>query len=150
MSVQTNHEVENSKMRKFLPSHIPAMASSAIPKKRTYNSKKISKEDLALWMKNHPNEFLRDAAVRFGVSESKIVRLFRKYSMSARKPSYPRYYAKYPREALERYLLSHPDAKYKEIAKHFGGTSGAAKLAVNRHDLDHLKSPRGKWKKNEK
>ena len=131
-------------MRKFLPSPVPAIDSSSTPPKKRRNSKKhISKEALELWMKTHPNEYFLNAPSYFGISYTSIIRFCKKYGIGGRK-------IRYPREALAIYLSSHPDATYKEIAEHFGGASGAAKLAVNRYGLDYLKSPRGKWRKNQK
>ena len=146
MSIQTSYDEENLKMRKFLPSPVPAIDSSSTPpKKRRNSTKHISKEALELWMKTHPDHSFRKTAVNFGVSHLTIVRLCKKYHISGHQRR-----SRYPKEALERYLSAHPDATYKAIAKHFGGTSGAANSAVYRYGLDHLKSPRGKWKKNQK
>ena len=144
VSVQTSHDEEILKMRKFLPSPVSAMDSSSTPPKTLRNaSHHISKEALELWMKTHPDHSFRKTALSFGVSHSTIVRLCKKYGIGAR-------HIRYPRDALEHYLLSHPDATYKEIAEHFGGGLGSANLAVYRHGLDHLLLPHRKWKKNRK
>ena len=52
---------------------------------RWRNSKNISKENLEIWMKDHPHSLTKEAAVNFGVSIGIIIRLLKKYGLRIHK-----------------------------------------------------------------
>jgi len=129
MNLQTSNDGGNIGMSKLPSSKMPVFSSSS---KRVQPVARISKEAMESWIKDHPNSDLVQAVHSFGISYVTLLRYCKKYGISRSR-------SKYQREALKDYLLSHPYARYIDIAKHFGSVKSSAKKAVDRYGLHSLR-----------